>query len=343
MLDSWYFQHPTFTVGNFFHENVVRSLSVFYGVHPWHWYVSQGLPAVLTVVLPWSLKGWLVAWRMPTSSPSWTLAGLCAWTLGAYSLLSHKEARFLQPLIPILHLFAAQCFAPFASTWRGAWHAMPKLLRGLLLAQVPFTMYITAFHAQGQIAVMQYIHQAATERTTFGFLMPCHSTPWQSHMHARVLETTDLDSGLVSGDVGRAWFLACPPPRHTDPSTYWDQSDFFFYDPVRYLRDRFPAQVDPRFPAMRAGHFRAPRMVNTSDAVVRHARHDLGWRHTWPSHLVVYDSLLATGEPESVGVLLARRGYREEQRFWNALWHPEPHRRGDIVVLRYTHEHLQVP
>ena len=106
------------TVWNFFYENVVRSLSVFYGVHPWHWYLGQGLPAILTVATPWALRGWFNALSQPSSSAMGTLGWLCTWTVGVYSLLSHKEARFLQPLLPILHLFAASAIAPPSGAWR---------------------------------------------------------------------------------------------------------------------------------------------------------------------------------------------------------------------------------
>lgn len=316
----------------------MHSLSIFYGAHPWHWYWTQGLPSVLTVAFPWSLIGWFRAFRMPLSDPVKTLAALSVFTTLFYSALSHKEARFLQPLIPLLHLFAARECEPHGSSWKAAWKSIPKTLRYLLLAQIPITVYVAGFHAQGQIAVMRYLHRIAGPRMTVGFLMPCHSTPWQSHMHARTLEMTELDSDLMSGDVGCAWFLACPPPRHVDATTYWDQSDFFFYDPVRYLRERFPSRVDTTFPPMRAVHFRAPRGANKTDPVAQHAHCDLGWRHTWPSHLILYDSLLHTGGRETVETVLAHRGYKEVERFWNALWHPEPHRRGDIVVLRYIDE-----
>lgn len=340
-LDSWYYGERVVTVWNFFYENVVQSLSVFYGAHPWHWYLSQGLPLILTVAMPWAQKGWSNALYQPSSSAMATLGGLCAWTVGAYSLLSHKEARFLQPLLPIFHLFAASAIAPPSGGWRTAWRAFPRALRFLLLAQVPVTLYLAAFHAKGQIEVVQYVHAIATHRTTFGFLMPCHSTPWQSHMHARVLEMTDMDSELMSGDVGRAWFLACPPPRNKDPATYWDQSDFFFADPVRYLRDRFPARVDTQFPPMRQYHFHKPRPTNATDAVSQHVQSDLGWRHTWPSHLVLYTSHLDMRESDggdTVGAFLRRRGYVETRRIWNALSHPDWNRRGDIVVLQFEDE-----
>lgn len=341
--DWLYYQAPVSTLAAFFRENVLRSLSVFYGVHPWHWYVTQGVPTLVTVLLPWVGLG---AWRVYRGrvAPTYNLGilqallGVSVWTISAYSLLSHKEARFLQPLVPVLHLFAATVLAPTVPGWVSVLRAWPRTLVVLLLVQAPVTVYLAAFHAQGQVAVMRTIHHLATPRMTVGFLMPCHSTPWQSHMHARVLETTDLDSGSLSGDVGRAWFLACPPPRTTAMTDYWDQSDFFYHDPYAYLLRRYPARVDPAFPTMLAKHFRAPRISNATDALAQHARYDLGWRHPWPSHLVLFASLLAVQDPRSndtVGELLHRRGYRVERRIWNALVHPEHKRQGAILVLRY--------
>lgn len=71
---------------------------------------------------------------------------------------------------------------------------------------------------------------------------------------------------------------------------------------------------------------------------------DLGWKHSWPSHIVLFDSLLGVGwsdgegvveqEAENVGELLEARGYREEGRLWNSHFHEE-RRSGDVVILRW--------
>ena len=78
-------------------------------------------------------------------------------------------------------------------------------------------------------------------------------------------------------------------------------------------------------------------------------QNDLGWTHSWPSHIVLFDSLLYVRwgdgdnerrieeKVEDVGDLLRRRGYREEGRLWNSHFHEEK-RSGDIVILRwYAH------
>ncbi|EEB90831.1 hypothetical protein MPER_10912 [Moniliophthora perniciosa FA553] len=45
------------------------------------------------------------------------------------------------------------------------------------------------------------------------------------------------------------WSLTCEPPlSNQNLSTYKDQTTVFFADPLQYLKERFPEQVDPVFP-----------------------------------------------------------------------------------------------
>jgi phosphatidylinositol glycan class B len=55
--------------------------------------------------------------------------------------------------------------------------------------------------------------------------MPCHSTPWRSHL---------VYPGL------RAYALTCEPPLHTEPNTrerenYRDEADRFYDNPIPFL------------------------------------------------------------------------------------------------------------
>ena len=76
--------------------------------------------------------------------------------------------------------------------------------------------------------------------------------------------------------------------------------------------------------------------------------YDYGWNHSWPSHLVVFQALLDTRcsfsraetilqrNGETIGDLLRSKGYREEARLWNSLWHEDERRRGDVVLLKWS-------
>lgn len=314
----------------FFLQNVIHGVSSFYGVNAWHWYITLGIPAIISIHLPFFFcQGIHMAYRKAVSAQVRTLLGMCTWTVAIFSLLAHKEVRFLQPLVPWFHLAAAIGMAHRCpvnvSSLRTAFQALPRWMRTWIYIQLPVFVYLAAFHAQAQVGVTTYMHRVATSSkapVTVGFLMPCHSTPWQSHMHF-----APWGSG---GDSGRAWFLACPPPLDTHSPDYWDQSDFFFADPLQYMHTRFPSTVDPSFPAMERSHFSVPWTTGPPHA---HAAYDLGWAHPWPSHLVMFSNLLETRNcTMSMAELLIAQGYRETARLWNSLFHPEGHRRGSVVV-----------
>lgn len=118
----------------------------------------------------------------------------------------------------------------------------------------------------------------------------------------------------------------CIVPLHSgqDPSTYLDQSDFFYASPATYLTTRFPALVNTSFPPSPFPSHAHPQPPSS----------DLAWRHEWPSHLVVFQALLDDAKGE-VGELLRSKGYEEERRLWNSHWHEDERRRGDVVVLRW--------
>lgn len=90
-----------FVIVNFFKFNFLSSGGAFYGTHPWHWYISQGLPVMAFTFLPLALAG--MWW-----SQQWELCGLIAWVFAIYSTLGHKEFRsdhLAYPYIVIHYLF----------------------------------------------------------------------------------------------------------------------------------------------------------------------------------------------------------------------------------------------
>lgn len=226
-LDSLFYQTPTFTPIRFLHQNVFNSISLFYGANPFHFYVTQALPLMTFTQLPFVLHGlWLVYKpRRSTSSgvtPRRTgktglrvLGQVVGATVVIYSLLGHKEWRFVHPLLPALHLFAALSLVNlYSSSTHASYFALPRLaIRPshalLLVLSLGPALYLTAWHCRGQIAVMDYLRALPSgELRSVGFLMPCHSTPWQSHLHREGLEVPEGGSG----DGGRLWFVGCEPP-----------------------------------------------------------------------------------------------------------------------------------
>jgi hypothetical protein len=78
---------------------------------------------------------------------------------------------------------------PLATT---AGKPLPKALLAslvfLVVTQVPMALYFSLVHQRGAVKVMEYLAGEAQGGRVLGvwFLMPCHSTPFYSHLHAPI-------------------------------------------------------------------------------------------------------------------------------------------------------------
>ena len=211
-IDSLYYGRLTFTPLNFVLTNL-SSVSLFYGSSAWHYYLTQGFPILCTTALPFTCHGmWLLASAHGTRAGK-SLVALVMWTVVVYSLAGHKEWRFIHPLLPVLHVFAARSIVDLyhrnpteaasqpRRTAKPYIHISTRHLT-LLLLNIPPLLYLMLFHGRAQIEVMHYLRSLREEDTqSVGFLMPCHSTPWQAYLHK---------SSWTDGH--RFWSLGCEPP-----------------------------------------------------------------------------------------------------------------------------------
>jgi phosphatidylinositol glycan class B len=209
-----------FVPWTFIYTNIVQSVALFYGTHPFHWYISQGLPLMLFTFIPLTLYG-LYRHSDTTTTPTTTraMAQLVGWVVMVYSLLSHKEFRFLYPIFPLLMIFTAHGLALF---WRPPAFLKRVLVAGLFFSQMALALYVSLWHQRGVMDVMAWL---AAQPRSAGFLMPCHSTPWLSSLH---------------GAPDPLWFLTCEPPLNSNIDNYLDQADQFYADPPAFLASMSP-------------------------------------------------------------------------------------------------------
>lgn len=231
-VDRIYYGEWAFPPLKFLYINLFQSLAVFYGQNRVDYYFTEGLPLLLTTALPFAAIGLWGAlcrngddWQKQTRS---IFAAATLITVISLSTIAHKEMRFIYPLLPILHVLAARPLAAFPYT-----RSRKTLLLVGLVVNIFIAYYTTMIHQRGVIDVIHYLRNVqesrfntsggGAENLSVGFLMPCHSTPWRSH--------------LIYPEID-AWALTCEPPlgfSMEERATYLDEADVFYEGPQEWL------------------------------------------------------------------------------------------------------------
>ncbi|KAI5454608.1 glycosylphosphatidylinositol anchor biosynthesis [Naganishia albida] len=219
----WYFPFLTFLA-----YNIVFGVSDFYGSSAWHYHLTQSIPILLTTALPFFVPSFLSTVRC--SYPQWLaqkgnagnprkkrvalLTKAVIFTLAIWSCIGHKEWRFLHPILPILLLYPTQYLVdhyhpPEGGLWTSRTACAHTFLRMnrrpflyLLLSPILPYLYLSTFHGRGQVDVTGWLREQVAKQPDMSvlFTMPCHSTPWMSHIH---LDTSKKEDH---------WhFLTCEP------------------------------------------------------------------------------------------------------------------------------------
>ncbi|CAI5726728.1 unnamed protein product [Peronospora effusa] len=194
----------TFVPFNFFKFNVLESKDRLYGEHPWHWYFSQGYPAIVGTTLPLVIAGYLT---VPPSRKD--LGRTIMWTLFVYSNASHKEFRFVLPLLPPAFVYAGYCLCKLERRLyvQVGERTQRNLLRlAILLLVVPNVLvayYLSRSHQRAPVEVMDYLADRIRENrdVSIHFWTPCHATPYYSFLH----QNTSM------------WFPDCSPANRERP------------------------------------------------------------------------------------------------------------------------------
>lgn len=308
IVDRWYYGIWTLPPLNFLHFNLSQNLAVFYGRNRWDYYLTEGLPLLLTTYTPFAAmavyKALFVSRKTDRRAntgakarlnPFGILALTIMFSVAFLSLISHKEVRFVYPLLPALHVLAAAQVARFIQPPSN--HRRGAVLLLLVLLNILIAIYASQVHQRGVIDVIDHLRQQhelrlehdSSSRTSVGFLMPCHSTPWRTR--------------LVYPNID-AWALTCEPPLDVpldQRSSYLDEADQFYLKPEAWL------DTNMRQPG--------------GDAW------DITGKREWPEYVVFFQQL----EPV-IRKVLENTTYGECWRGFNSHWHDDWRRHGDVVV-----------
>jgi phosphatidylinositol glycan class B len=344
--DRLYYGVWTLPPLRFLYFNIAQSLAVFYGSNRTDYYFTEGIPLLLTTALPFAVVGLVNAsrgknlWHSPINgsasvrSPApefihdatqkrvlFRLAWASIITTLTLSLISHKEVRFLYPLLPFLHVVAAGPLSAYLPA--NGPLTRKAMVANFLMINIIIAGYVSTTHQRGVIDVLSHLRHKHELRnnlsnlghvapdkisnTTVGFLMPCHSTPWRSH--------------LVYPEVS-AWALTCEPPLNvplSERSTYLDEADEFYIKPgpVSWLRSNMES-ID----TIKSGGSRSGRHWARQDPKFK-----AKYRRSWPQNLVFFGQLEGT-----LREVLGETRYRECWRGFNSHFHDDWRRKGDVIV-----------
>lgn len=104
VVDALTWAHPFQSFYLYFWENAVQGKSLKYGERPWYWYLLeqvQHLGPVAILALVGARKSPFLGW-------------MALIILGSHSLLGHKEARFLYPMLPFVIVLSVLGFVDLA-------------------------------------------------------------------------------------------------------------------------------------------------------------------------------------------------------------------------------------
>ncbi|OLY84156.1 GPI mannosyltransferase 3 [Smittium mucronatum] len=198
----------------------------------------------------------------------------------------------------------------------------------LALTNIPIGLFTNLLHARGVVDVMRYLRKntANGKVTDIGFLMPCHSTPFYSHIHKPV----------------PMWFLTCDPPQNKEDliSHYWEANEFDI-NPENFIKSNFVSRdsnlvtsisftdegsnVEITKPKL-LKFYNDTAMGDDDRLMVEVYRKSRNLRYL-PSHLVFYSSMLPR-----IHSILKFNDYIECANFYNTLFETDIRRKGNILV-----------
>ncbi|WVW81638.1 hypothetical protein I302_103633 [Kwoniella bestiolae CBS 10118] len=309
----------------FIHHNLIQNISSFYGSTNYLYHLTQSLPILLFPVWYWWIQGFAASLlprfilpsrlrRLDTPQPLRLLARAVTFSITTLSFSPHSEWRFLHPFLPSLLIFVipsiTTTYAPKVPCLRLS-QAIRQYTR---LAKFPFYfvlfspvlpfLYLNIFHGRAQVEVMNVLRRGDLgEIKSLVALTPCHSVPWQSHLHVKNME---------------GWFLTCEPPIGVNSDTHRTQQSFFYQSPVSYLQEVFP--------------YPPAQLHEISNMTASPAE---------PSHLILFGEILGRlethkGVSSTVSDELVHLGYERVWYGWNGfdLLQDEDERKGGLTVWR---------
>jgi len=222
LIDSYCYGKFVITPLKFFLVNVLEGVASTYGTKNLLWYVIIGLPVILGLYsIPFMMSVWRIFHHSNIYHQEIAMFKIIVIVLIIYSIIPHKEFRFILPLLPLCIYIGSRCYR---LNIRMSSHKCWIFAALLMLTNFLPGIYFSLIHQRGTIDVMNYlrdeISHANISSTKILILTPCHATPLYSHLH-------------VNASIK---FLTCEP--NFDRKFYVNEANEFFKSPLIWL-DRY--------------------------------------------------------------------------------------------------------
>ena len=211
LLDSYLYGKRVFVFWNFLQFNLKSS--AVYGAHPWHWYITQGVPAILGPHIIFIFLAFYKHRDYPRQLLSVTIA-----TVLFFSFVEHKEFRFIQHLMPIFMLWAGLGIHWLSRRLENSTLYVVIMFHTLINVVIAF--YIGFFHQRATISVIHDIAATVKPGDHVILLTPCHATPFHSHVHQPEVTLQFLDCSPNLNAITN--YVHEEAKFFNDPKAWWE-------------------------------------------------------------------------------------------------------------------------
>ncbi len=231
-LDTFMYGQFTFVMWNFIQFNVIQQMSHLYGVQPWHWYFTQGLPVILGFqVIPflWACK----SFKNFTRNLKFLFL-ILIYVITVYSVFAHKEFRFIFPIVPICIIYISIGTQNLKERSQSSF-IWKVLVAMYVILNVIIMLYFSLVHQRGTMDVVRVLNDKIPNEklTNVLFLMPCHHVPSYAMFASKQVTLRHLDCAPFAPHTltrYSTWHHYVSNSTH-----YIDESELFYENPIGFL------------------------------------------------------------------------------------------------------------
>jgi alpha-1,6-mannosyltransferase len=229
LVDSWFWQQWIWPEGMVFYFNAILNKSSEWGTLPWHAYFTQFLPRLLMISYPLAILAFLLDARIRRLLlPFVTFVSV-------FSLLPHKEWRFIMYTIPI---FTAAAGVVLSKAWIRHGNTRMKILLAL---GVTGGMALSLVFSTFLLTVSQLNYPGGEALWNLHHLQQ----PWDTNQHQQISVHMDVKTAMTG--ASRFGQLNYPAWSYSKNESHTTLDDFLEARYTHLITSTPPSALEPDF------------------------------------------------------------------------------------------------